>query len=329
MAPDLINSHDAKELVSLGRKIQQYQESKSLNDSALLRKFTGLGSTKTYSRVINNDLEELDLERQLANYRAVWALIESMADATTEEQDLYDDLTPVVHLKRVFLGLIRVVGNDRFVLMEGDTGTGKSASRQLLMEKYGQRILWIEATDVWRDNMGAFLSEILKSLGVKNIPMNSADRLNKVVEKLTESRICLVIDEGHHLGPHCLNTIKTLINKTPGEFILLSMPTLWKRIEMAAYEEARQLTGNRLFERIKLDGIRESDVAKIIQRRVPDNDPANLKQVIRLLMDKAVQRGNLKFIEKVIKKVIEQCEGTSGPSLDTWTSAIATTITSR
>jgi type II secretory pathway predicted ATPase ExeA len=329
MAPDLINSHDAKELVSLARKIQQYQESKDVNDSALLRKFSGLGSTKTFNRILNNDLEELDLERQLANYRAVWAIIESLGDEETRNEELYDDLSPVLHLKRALLETMRSTGNNRLVVMEGDTGTGKSSARRLLIEKYGQRLLWIEATSVWKDNSSALLSTILHAKGTKQIPQNSTDRLALVISKFNETRICLIIDEGHHLGPNCLNTLKTLINQTQGEFILLVMPTLWKRMEQGAYEEVRQLVGNRLAERIKLDGLRETDVAKFINRRVANVDPATLKQAIRMILDRAARYGNMAFVRDVCERVAEQCEGTSGPSLDIWSSAIAEEVKSR
>jgi DNA transposition AAA+ family ATPase len=331
MAPDLINSLDAKELVSLGRKIQQYQEDRKLNDSALLRKFSGLGSTKTFNRIVHNELTELDLERQLANYRAVWALIESIGDEKTTSEELYDDLSPVRHLQKAVLDAMRVTGNNRLVLMEGDTGTGKTSARKLLIEKYGQRLLWVEATEVWRDNPGALLATILHALGVKDVPLNATDRLGRVIHRLTETRICLIIDEGHHLGPRCLNTLKTLVNQTPGEFVILAMPTLWKRLERDAYEEVRQLVGNRLAERIKLDGLRETDVAKFINRRVPGmtHEQAMLKQAIRLILDRAPRYGNMAFVRDVCERVAEQTEGTSGPTLETWSSAIAAEAASR
>lgn len=329
MAPDLINSLDARELVSLGRKIREYQEAKGLSDSAMLRKFSGLGSTKTYGRVVNNDLAELDLERQLQNYRSVWALIESLGDDEQKTEELYDDLSPAVHLRRAVLEAMKVTGNNRLILMEGDTGTGKTSARKLLIEKYGQRLLWVEATEVWRDNPGALLSAVLLALGKKDIPLNANDRLYRVVDHLKETRICLILDEGHHLGPRCLNTLKTLVNQTPGEFVILAMPTLWKRLERDAYEEVRQLVGNRLAERIKLDGLRETDVAKFISRRVKDADPAITKQVIRLILDRATRYGNMAFVRDVVERVVTLSEGTSGPCMETWTSAIAQEVASR
>lgn len=167
MAPEMLLTHEARELRELGAKIRDYQTAKSLTDSAMVRKFSGLGSTKTYSRILQDDLAELDLERQLANYRAVWALIESVGDTTERIEELYEDMTPVAQLRKALFDVMRESGNARFVLVEGDTGLGKSCARRLLIERYGQRILWVEATDVWNDSMGAFLGAVLTALGVR------------------------------------------------------------------------------------------------------------------------------------------------------------------
>lgn len=125
MAPELFRSMEADELRQLATQIRDYQEAKKLSDSALVRKFADLGSTKTFNRILADDLAELDLERQLANYRSVWALIESMGTEAGKEEELYEDLTPIIELKRAFLSTMQKKGNARFILVEGDTGTGR------------------------------------------------------------------------------------------------------------------------------------------------------------------------------------------------------------
>jgi len=327
MAPEMLLTAEARELRELGAKIRDYQTAKELSDSAMLRKFSGLGSTKTYTRVLSDDLAELDLERQLANYRAVWALIESVGDVSERTEELYEDMTPVAQLRKTLFEVMRETGNARFVLVEGDTGLGKSCARRILIERYGQRILWVEATDVWNDSPGAFLAAVLTALGVREIPQIATDRLNRLLARLTETRVCLIIDELHHLGPRCLNTIKTLINQSPGEIVGLAMPTLWRRLEREAYEEVRQLTGNRLAERIKL-ALRDADISRFIERRLGAKSPCH-RQAVRLLMDRAPRYGNLAFVRDVCARVAELIEGTDGPDLETWTPAINQEVASR
>jgi len=109
-----------RELLDLTAHIRAWQEARKLNDSAMLRRFVGLGSTKTYSRLLKGDVDQMDIERQLANYRAVWALIESIGDADERGEDAYDDLSGVAALRRVLLEVFRENGNGRFILVEGE-----------------------------------------------------------------------------------------------------------------------------------------------------------------------------------------------------------------
>jgi hypothetical protein len=68
------------------------------------------------------------------------------------------------------------------------------------------------------------------------------------------------------MGPRSLNMVKTIINRTPGEVIMIGLPVLLKRLEMAAYQEARQLTLNRLCERITLSSADKDDTAILLER---------------------------------------------------------------
>lgn len=226
MAPELFTTMEANELRELAQKVREYQESKKLSDTALLKKFSGLGSTKTFKRILADDLVELDLERQLNNYRSVWAFIESTGDDSADEENLYDDLYPVIQLRRAFFETTRENGTARVIVLQGPTGSGKTSARRLLLEKYGPRLLMIEATVAWNDSPGGMLGAVLDALGKKEKPLIQVDRLNKVIELLNESRRCLVVEEAHHLGPRCLNLTKTLVNQTPGEFVLIAIDTL-------------------------------------------------------------------------------------------------------
>ncbi len=338
MAPELLDSRDAEELVSIGRKIREWQEVEKHSDNMMVKKFAGLGSTKTYTRILANELLELDLDRQLDNYRAVWAVIESLTSSDVQADETYDDLSTVLELKRAFSETARECGNARFILIEGDTGAGKTKALAALQQKFGARVLLIEATQVWNDNPNALLGAILTALGIKDQPTLAVDRMEKVVSRLRQTRVCVAIDEAHHMGLRCLNTLKTLINLTPGEFVAAAYGTLWQRIQREAYEEARQLTGNRLAERLKFGTARENDVLRIITRRVPAFHGMALKdvaaqpgidQAIKLLKSKVEAHGNLAFVRDVVSRVIKLSDGTAGPDLNCWSTAISQEVESR
>ena len=291
---------DSDELVSIAQRIRDWQESRKFSDNELLRRMPGLGSTKTFTRVLKKDLEELDLDRWLAEYRSVWAVIESLTGRETGDEELYEDLSPVIALRRSLVEIFECRTIRRVILCEADSGLGKSSALTLLQRKYGQRILPIEAADAWGDNPNAFLGAILDAKGVKEQAMSREGRLRQVIGKLKEHRVTLAIDEAHHLGPHCLNTAKTLINQTTAEIALLALPTLWRRLERNSYEEVKQLLGNRLAERIKLGELKEIDVKKVLLRRAKIEDA----KAAAVVLEAAKIRGNLSFVAAVCEKIV-------------------------
>jgi hypothetical protein len=321
MAPELLRSQDAAALKDCAARIQEWQQVKALSDSALLRKFDGLGSTTTYKRILKGDIAELDLEKQLINYRSVVALIEAMGEEEDAEE-LYEDFLGALELKRAFFETNKTNSIARFILIDGDTGTGKTSCLKLLVKKYGTRFLFIEATDVWGDRPRALLCAILLALGASDLPESEYDCLLKAVEMLNRTRKGILLDEGHHMGPRCLNTLKTIINQTPGEVIAAAMPTLWRRVERAAYEESRQLTGNRLAERIVLNLV-ENDVLGFLERRLQGMPRADLKRAVEQLMKEAPLQGNHGFVREVCKRTLEATDKGESPTWETFLTGLA------
>lgn len=300
--PNNLFAPEINELVELALKIRDWQESQKLSDAEMIRRYRGLGSDKTYRRIRERDLDELDIEKQLASYRAVWALIESTNARTQNDEELFEDFTAVVHIRRAFTEIVDERSIRRVVLVEADSGLGKSTAITLLQRKYGQKILSIEPADVWSDNPNALYGAILEALGVKELPVSGVGRLDMCLRRLNQSRIVLAIDEAHDLGPRCLDSCKTLINKTPIVIMLFAWPTLWARLVRSSYQEVKQLMGNRLSERIKVGELRESDVKKLLSRRVKAEHTDSAKAVLEV----AKLNGNLSFVAAVCERLTEQ-----------------------
>jgi type II secretory pathway predicted ATPase ExeA len=311
--PPSLLSIEADELVSLSKKIRDWQEARQLSDNELLRRMPGLGSTKTFTRILRGDLAELDLQRWVSDYRAVWAVIESQTGRERGDIELFDDLSTVISLRRALTDIFECRSIRRVILAEGDSGLGKTSGLTFMQRKWGQRLLVIEATVMWDDNPNALFGAVLEALDVRDQPAAREARFRMVVARLRRVRTALAIDEAHHMGPHCLNALKTLINQTPGEVILLALPTLWRRLERGAYEEVKQLLGNRLAERIKLGKLREADVRKLLLRRLGHDDArstaAVLKEAVRL-GEEGKPHGNLSFVDAVCERALDQGEKT-------------------
>lgn len=300
--PTILTNQDADELIALAQKIRSWQEQREYSDNELLRRMPGLGSTKTFTRILKSDLAELDTQRWVSDYRTVWSVIESLTGRERDEEELYEDLSTVIALRRALTDIFECRSIRRVILVEGDSGLGKSSALTFMQRKWGQRIIIVEATEVWADNPNAFLGAVLDALGVRDQAMSREGRLRQAIAALKKARTALAIDEAHHFGPHCLNTCKTFVNQTPGEVVLLALPTLWSRLEKSSYEEVKQLLGNRLAERIKLGALRDADVRKLLIRRLGHDD---LKSATAIAKE-APKRGNLSFAAAVCERVLAQ-----------------------
>lgn len=319
----MTHDRDQKELVDTATRIHAWQQARGKNNSQMIRDFPGLGSDKTYAYIREGKLDGFDIESQSVNYRSVLALIEALDGAATAEDPIYDDIGTVQQLRRAVLEVMKSTGTDRVVIVQGIPGVGKSTAVRILCGKYGVRCIAVEACDVWNDSAGAMLGAIIKAIShAENLPAGNVARLERVQELLCRSRRCLLIDEAHHLGPHCLNTIKTLVNTTPGEFVLLAIPTLWNRLESSAYQEARQISTNRLSERVKLD-LTEADIARYLRNAFAGIPDEAARAGAKLIRPAAVGMGAMLFVRDTCREARRQA-GDAQPEARTFADAVAT-----
>jgi type II secretory pathway predicted ATPase ExeA len=304
------------QLLDVAKKIRDFQTGKGWSDSELMRKIPAIGSTRSFTRILSGEFDsENTTERWLMEYRAIVNVIDAMK-AGDDNDELYDDLTPAALLRVAFVDAMNERGLTRLIIVEGQPGSGKTASRMMLCQKFGARVVGVEANSTWKDSPGAMLKGISDAIGIKLSSTSAYGKLDDVLKALRCQRIGLCIDEAHHLGPVTLNLVKTIINQSPGEVVLLAMSTLWQNLETkAAYLEAQQLTKNRLLERIKLDGVDSDDVEKMLVRRLKIGK-ADLKNAVRLVTASVEQcGGNLSFIRLVCRKAAEMA-GNSPVDLD-------------
>lgn len=321
-----------RELQQLGQSIDTYRTDLGLTKSSLLHTYPELGTDKTFTKIVNGDLTELKVEEKwLPQYRDAWSRIQS--DDVTDQSGLITDLRGPTELCRSYLETRNERGNSRFILILGDSGVGKSSTIDVLKGKpYGNLILVVEACEVWKNKYGRgsaapLLREIGKALGLRDLPSGRDKLKDVVVETLQSKRRCIVIEEAHHLCPEGVNIIKTLINLTPVIVIATAMPVLWDKLSGSrhAWAECKQLTGNRLAERIYLR-LELADVRRFLDTRLAElNLPETLieKAAIRLHTD-APHFGNMKFVATTVKRFLREIRAGQEPTLETFTNAIAT-----
>ncbi|OAI55547.1 hypothetical protein AYO49_05435 [Verrucomicrobiaceae bacterium SCGC AG-212-N21] len=269
-----VDSADAvARFIHAAKLIREWQEAQlpKMSDNGLLARFGKfLGSTKTFKRALTGDVSELrDVESKwLPQYEEVVRLIE--ADRNTTAEPMYKDLPFLKPILADATRLMGAVGNRRLMMIEGDTGHGKSVALRAIKEKFGDRAVLCEADESWFRAAAALGALSLATGAVSKataLARQLNDRQNQLIEHIRPRRL-VIIDEFQHSGGRTLNALKTLINRTDSVFIVAGMRTLMQKLSTANQEEARQLTHNRLFARHVLTGPGIEDAKIFFERRL-------------------------------------------------------------
>ncbi|MES2219384.1 MAG: ATP-binding protein [Acidobacteriota bacterium] len=314
---------EIQQLRQYAQQIREWQSRELLSDNDLLKQCGLLGSTKTYRRVLDpeDNLEGLDIERQLHQFTQQWVVIETRAAAGAGAEDDYDDLSHVNAARLAVTDALAEKGNNRLVIIEGPSGSGKTSLRRILVKRWPNVSTAVDADETWRESLTAMLSTLLievgpiernKGEGVRSadvlIPYSAIEQKRKLFDALRVRKRILFMDEAHHMGVRTLNMVKSILNETPTVVVFLAIGTLLKRLEQNAYEEARQLTRNRLGERIVISSPAPDEVEKFVARRgVKFTDTKEAKNCAAKLAADAVTRGNWNFVNMVARKARKLC----------------------
>jgi type II secretory pathway predicted ATPase ExeA len=308
----------SERVIELAKKIESWRVAHAISKEKMPERFKDhIRSYRGIERAVKGELGEMNLEAHLSQFESIWALINS--PAPKPKQKSWDDTSLALQLRNAFVRTMTKTGPNRVILLIAPTGRGKTGALQALQQIYkAPRVILCEASKVWKDKPLALLGHIWECLGKTDELGHGPKALQRVVASLKENRICIAIDESHYLGPEQLNTLTTLVNLTPGEFILAGQPTLWSRLERdkGAFLETRQLTGNRLSRRIKSGSLSDSDAGDVklmVERRLPWLNGQS-KQAVTMLLKQAPQHGNLAFVRNVIERTEEAAD--EGATLD-------------
>jgi DNA transposition AAA+ family ATPase len=314
------------ELIAVAQQIRDWQKARGLTDTALLKKFSDLGSTKTFTRILDGDVADLDVERWHEQFRKVKILVDELNDSVKEDEPFFDNLSTCSRLRFAATDAMKKTSNARLVIIQGPSGSGKTGATRALAERYGGKIVLAEVDETWKDSATTMLGGILMKLGVQELPQSAGGRLTKLLEKLRETPVVLVLDEAHHLGPKTLNLVKTIINQTMTVVILAAMNTLFKRLECSAYEEARQLTQNRLCERIDLSELNPKDVEQFLAVFTWHN--GDLAAAAKATINAAHNRGHLAFVNAAVATA-RRLHKNATFDLELWSQVIVNTLKRR
>lgn len=297
----------AEEITALADKIREWQlaQTPKLSDQGLIKRYPELRSTRTYKRLLDREIDGLHLDQHLGGYRKTWAAIRSQAGMDAEP--LYEDLTPAIETAEAVAAVIPRRDLQRLVLIEGPSGCGKSKSLLLIARRYEGQVARIEANETWR-SLTTALGDMLLGTGAvlteADLPRDSSTMLKQLIAYLNSQRCIVCIDEGQHMTPTVLNTVKTLLNKTDGVFIIAAIDTIWRKLTAKHWEEVRQLVHNRTGRRVRLAAPGVADAELFLARRVKFAN-GSWKKPLPKVCELARKFGHYAFLRRLAEDLAE------------------------
>jgi type II secretory pathway predicted ATPase ExeA len=308
---------DILKLRQLAAEIRNYQLERGWSDARLVREISGVGSSKTYKSVLdpNNDLEDYDLAKQLRNFQSAVEAVNAMRKTDRPAEPEYEDFDNVTDaeeaVRRASLEDEECVA--RLVIIEGETSTGKDAVKRHLLKQFPNNSVALDANELWKMAPTTPLNAIYVALEIvkrqtenstPKIPRHPKDLLMSILDELKNRKLILIINEAHHIGLPGLNMVKTIINESPVVIVLIGIPKLLTQLLGQNYEEAIQLTGNRLAERVYLNTPQSAEILLMLERRgVKFESPLVQNTAAQLLQEHAPAFGNWRFVIQVTRKL--------------------------
>lgn len=251
-------------------------------------------------------LDDLASEGILERLRAIAAEIGGNVDAA---DPLYEDMGTAKLVRQAFTRLRMSNTKAKLVIVEGQTGMGKTSAGEIISAKMralnpAACIFKIEATAAWRGRAAPMMAAMLRALGMPDTTRSASVRLEKLVDALNQRPAVFIVDEIHDGGVDMLRTLKTLLNRSHLKLVLLAHPRLFRDLENEAWDDVRQLTGNRLLARIDLGRVTEADTLLMLTKRLPKFDEA--KKAAATLAKAAHGNGNYAVIREVIARMQKQ-----------------------
>lgn len=292
------------ELQQLARRVETFQREQKWSDTRLAREVPQIVSTKPYRNILKGVFAELNIENQLARYRAALKRIEALRTKVKIEEPEYRSFQNITESLSAIEDALLEDSLARFVPIVGESGTGKSTVRNIVVADHKQITMSFDAHDHWNGSLQCSSNAAIaaynttRSGAIKAHPQRPTISVDNLIAGIGGQQLILFIDEAHHLGPRGLNMLKSLINSCPRLVVVAPfIPYLLKQLLRNNFEECRQLFLNRMCQRVDLPSPPAEEIQQLLEARgvrLPENCDAWMEN----LALESKSYGNWRFINK-------------------------------
>lgn len=239
----------AQELMDMARQAEDWRTRNGLT----LRQFFKRAHTlndKTHGKLLAGDLTGLIPANHIPKYRQALRDLDN-SGSQQQSDPILPGLTPT-RLVHEGVCSLRLQGDlERFMLVEGESGFGKSTALRYVAQQDADSIL-VCAHQGWSRPLQA-ISDLLRTSGFSgDLPNSFAACHQEFIRRLAAKPRLLCIDEGQHMEITILNVLKDVINRTGCRVVVATMASLWRKIQARHWPEVQQLLLNRMHLRITL-----------------------------------------------------------------------------
>lgn len=211
-------------------------------------------SNGTYSQLLG-DVYPGNSAAMVAKLRAAYETfrdVDSLAvvEVRTDGHGEFFETSTLTAVKKGLIAASRRDDELRMVIFLAATGGGKDTAIRYISSSMAEinrperefTFVTIEARESWRKSYFAAVCDMLYAVeGIDAGTMSCRAAENLLITALRSKRVLLAVNEGNYFGPQTFNLFKFLINQTPIVILLCAIPSIFQRLKLKSWDEAKQV----------------------------------------------------------------------------------------
>lgn len=319
-----------EELQRLARQAKSWYEARNWSQEKFCKMFSNLSGHRRVLQTLTAHPPSkwlgYDLPSWVSKYRLLTGALREY-ELREFDAELLTDLPHVVAFTDALRTMRASTGLRRALLIDGVGGSGKTSLITLMARALSaDRVIRVRGRQSWA-SFGTALRHWLEALGqpvpeTKRPPSAATLQERVAVALLKAGDVVVAVDELHRACPQMINALTDWITDAAEagnrvHFVLAAEPSLWDTLTGHYRAEARQLTWNRLSDRLSLGPPDAAECLRLLGQRVDLSLIKDLPEAGKMLAGHAAHRGGRAFIEDVRRAAVQVGAALTARTLET------------